>query len=288
MPEDRFEPGRRVKNSEWGEGEILGKCKHPDSWDVMFDNFPFWMCAREVDLELLPESSSVEDSPEMIAADTPSIAPTTFKWGQPVIVDGGTDNAREGIVICDEPSKTDRSWFVSLPNCCNQWIREDRLTAKPNIETPKVLPNLAEYYSGYGWIKVKRFIPEKYATIEERYTALELHHVQETLFLIDKVRELAAQVTPKTATDPAVSLGGQTVPLAEHQAAIELLEARKYEVDRFSECVSHFRVCCHQLSEEAKEAARYAYSCPEHTQSTLNTIAFRLDRLARGVESEKD
>jgi len=29
---------------------------------------------------------------------------------------------------------------------------------------------------------------------EERYKALEVHHIQETTFLIDKVRELAAEV----------------------------------------------------------------------------------------------
>jgi len=46
-------------------------------------------------------------------------------------------------------------------------------------------------YSGYGWIKVKRFNEADYTTIEERYEALKKHHKEETDFLIDKVRELA-------------------------------------------------------------------------------------------------
>lgn len=349
---DKFEPGRRVRNKEYGEGDILGKCKHEQSWDVEFDNFPFWMCAHESDLELLPvepeqtdatqgkktmpiftpnqrveyleefawlpgvylEPSHVEGFPHKLKCDSgkvlcaadgsiraadsiplvpdaiylapppePIPAPATYKWGQPVIVDGGTDNAREGIVICDEPSKTDRSWFVSLSNYCNQWIREDRLIANPKIGESKPAASVAEDYSGYGWIKVKKFTPEKYATIEERYTALELHHVQETSFLIDKVRELAAQVTPKPATDPTVSLGGQDAELAKARETIKFLEAYNATLFDVRDSLNATKDRCRCLSDEAKEAAHYAHSCPEHTQSTLKTLAFRLDCLARGV-----
>lgn len=290
MAIDQFELGRRVRNQQYGEGEILGKCKHENSWDVQFDNFPFWLCAHESNLELLPIDPKQADG-SMTETLTPT--PATFKWGQLVIVDGGTDNARQGIVICDQPSQTDRSWFVSTPPCCNQWIRADRLTAVEagKVEAEKPAAGVATQeqggtptahgYEGYGWIKVKKFDPEKYATIEERYTALDMHHVQETSFLIDKVRELAAQIV-----DNSPYLGGQTVPLDEHQAATELLEVRKYELDYFAETVSNFRVRCHRLSEEAKEAASHAHSSPDHTESTLKTLAFRLDCLARGVMGE--
>lgn len=392
MGTDQFEPGRRVRNQEYGEGEILGKCKHENSWDVQFDNFPFWLCAHESNLELLPiepeqadgsmaetlaptpaaftrgqrieyledsawlpgvyiEPSHVEGFPHAIKCDSgktlcaaegsiraadsiplvpdatylapppdPTPTPATYKWGQLVIVDGGTDNAREGIVICDQPSQTDRSWFVSTPPCCNQWIRADRLTAfeSGKVEATKVEPPapqeqgetpIAHGYEGYGWIKVKKFDPEKYATIEERYTALDMHHVQETSFLIDKVRELATKVADSSlslggqalqlfekqkvidlyaqqiakiaANSP--SLGGQTVPLAEHQSVVDLYERQIAKMTDSSQILSELRSRLHVLSEESNEAARYAHSCPGHTQSTLKTLAFRLDCLARGV-----
>jgi hypothetical protein len=51
-----------------------------------------------------------------------------------------------------------------------------------------------ESYEGYGWIKVPKYRLDETKTWEERYADLERHHVQETTFLIDKVRELAAKV----------------------------------------------------------------------------------------------
>lgn len=49
-------------------------------------------------------------------------------------------------------------------------------------------------YSGYSWIKVKKhkFDPDK--TWEDNYKNLDKHHVEETTFLIDKIRELANEL----------------------------------------------------------------------------------------------
>jgi hypothetical protein len=50
---------------------------------------------------------------------------------------------------------------------------------------------LAEILNSYHWIKIKAFKPENYSTWEEKYQALEQHHLAETEFLIAKIRELA-------------------------------------------------------------------------------------------------
>ena len=47
-----------------------------------------------------------------------------------------------------------------------------------------------EILTTYKWINVKRFDPLKYPTLEERYNALVDHHEKETMFLINKVREV--------------------------------------------------------------------------------------------------
>ncbi|MBL8849164.1 MAG: hypothetical protein JNG89_05750, partial [Planctomycetaceae bacterium] len=46
----------------------------------------------------------------------------------------------------------------------------------------------AHDYSGYGWIKVQRYVMDESLTWEERYRQLDAHHVEETSFLIDTVR----------------------------------------------------------------------------------------------------
>jgi hypothetical protein len=51
-----------------------------------------------------------------------------------------------------------------------------------------------ESYEGYGWIKVPKYRLDETKTWEERYRDLERHHILETTFLIDKVRELAAAI----------------------------------------------------------------------------------------------
>lgn len=50
-------------------------------------------------------------------------------------------------------------------------------------------------YDGYSWIKVRRYVMDESISWEARYRQLEQHHVEETSFLIDKVRELAAKLT---------------------------------------------------------------------------------------------
>jgi hypothetical protein len=50
----------------------------------------------------------------------------------------------------------------------------------------------AESFEGFGWIKVPRYVMDQSKCWEERYRELEQHHIQETKFLIAKVRELAA------------------------------------------------------------------------------------------------
>jgi len=42
----------------------------------------------------------------------------------------------------------------------------------------------------YKWIKVPRYKDDSTLSWEERYKKLEEHHIEETQFLIDKVREL--------------------------------------------------------------------------------------------------
>jgi hypothetical protein len=49
-------------------------------------------------------------------------------------------------------------------------------------------------YSGYGWIKVKKYKIDESLTWEERYKQLEAHHIAETSFLIDEVRKLALKI----------------------------------------------------------------------------------------------
>ncbi len=41
----------------------------------------------------------------------------------------------------------------------------------------------------YKWIKVKKYVDDQSLSWEERYKRLEKHHLEETNFLIDKIRE---------------------------------------------------------------------------------------------------
>ena len=52
----------------------------------------------------------------------------------------------------------------------------------------------SEKYQGYKWIKVKKhtFDPQKSA--DENYKDLDEHHIAETTFLIEKIRELAQRI----------------------------------------------------------------------------------------------
>jgi hypothetical protein len=53
---------------------------------------------------------------------------------------------------------------------------------------------MAENYDGYAWIKVPRYVMDETKSWEERYCELDRHHIAETTFLIEKVRELAARI----------------------------------------------------------------------------------------------
>lgn len=48
-------------------------------------------------------------------------------------------------------------------------------------------------YDGFAWIKVERFRDDPTKTWEDRFKALENHHVKETQFLIDEIRRLAKE-----------------------------------------------------------------------------------------------
>lgn len=61
----------------------------------------------------------------------------------------------------------------------------------------------ANDYQGYGWIKVPKYVMDETKSWEDRYKALEAHHIQETSFLIDKVRELAAALAKSSSRDEA-------------------------------------------------------------------------------------
>lgn len=47
-----------------------------------------------------------------------------------------------------------------------------------------------EILDSYKWIKVPRYIDDESLSFEERLKRLQEHHIKETTFLIEKVREL--------------------------------------------------------------------------------------------------
>ena len=53
---------------------------------------------------------------------------------------------------------------------------------------------MTDEFQGYRWIKVPKYTMDEAASWEHRYHALEKHHIEETTFLINKVRELAAEL----------------------------------------------------------------------------------------------
>jgi hypothetical protein len=62
-----------------------------------------------------------------------------------------------------------------------------------------------ESFDGYGWIKVPRYVMDETKSWEERYRELEQHHIQETTFLIGKVRELAAVIAQRANAELKMS-----------------------------------------------------------------------------------
>lgn len=51
-----------------------------------------------------------------------------------------------------------------------------------------------EILNSYKWIKVKKFVDDETKSWEERFKALEKHHLEETNFLINKTREIVKQL----------------------------------------------------------------------------------------------
>jgi len=47
-----------------------------------------------------------------------------------------------------------------------------------------------EILNSYKWIKMPRYIDDENLPLEERLKRLEEHHIEETTFLIEKIREL--------------------------------------------------------------------------------------------------
>lgn len=70
------------------------------------------------------------------------------------------------------------------------WTEEEMADAKP---VPMPNPDQSKY-DGYKWIKVKRYVDDPSLSWEERYKRLEEHHMKETTFLIEEVRNLARRL----------------------------------------------------------------------------------------------
>jgi len=51
-----------------------------------------------------------------------------------------------------------------------------------------------EILNTYKWIKVPRYIDDESLPLEERLKRLEEHHIKETTFLIEKIRELVRSI----------------------------------------------------------------------------------------------
>jgi hypothetical protein len=57
----------------------------------------------------------------------------------------------------------------------------------------------SESFKGYGWIKVPKYVMDESQPWEVRYQQLQQHHIAETPFLIEKVRELAKALDAQAA-----------------------------------------------------------------------------------------
>jgi len=51
-----------------------------------------------------------------------------------------------------------------------------------------------EILDTYRWIKVKKYVDDENLSYEERYRRLEQHHIEETTFLINKIREIVKDI----------------------------------------------------------------------------------------------
>ena len=48
--------------------------------------------------------------------------------------------------------------------------------------------------NSYKWNKVQRYVDDESLSWEERYQRLDKHHIEETNFLIDKLREIVKEI----------------------------------------------------------------------------------------------
>jgi hypothetical protein len=71
--------------------------------------------------------------------------------------------------------------------------------------------NYTDFYNGTHWIKVPRYVPQ--GPWDERYDALEKHHIEETEFLINEVRNLAAKLDLLRLAMQAALLEDESLPL---------------------------------------------------------------------------
>ena len=53
---------------------------------------------------------------------------------------------------------------------------------------------IKEILDSYKWIKVKKYSMDENLTWEERYNKLNEHHIEETNFLINKIREIVSNI----------------------------------------------------------------------------------------------
>ena len=54
--------------------------------------------------------------------------------------------------------------------------------------------NKKEILETYKWIKVKKYKDDNTLSFEERYKKLEQHHIEETNFLIEKIRDIVKEL----------------------------------------------------------------------------------------------
>lgn len=71
-------------------------------------------------------------------------------------------------------------------------------------------------YSGYKWIKVKKFKFDDSRSWEENYKELENHHIEETKFLINEIRDLNNQNISKGPVSSSTYTGSPLFTCPQH------------------------------------------------------------------------
>lgn len=98
--------------------------------------------------------------------------------------------------ICGKTGNTTSIIFSSKGSImhCNEHTPEE-------IEATVKRVKSMHDYSGYGWIKVKRYVDDPSLSWEERYARLDAHHTKETTFLINKIRDLSKELNGQNTTN---------------------------------------------------------------------------------------